>query len=99
MGFWCVILVGLFLFGKRGVVGDNGTDVSLSESMPFLDSVYAAPPPGALMVALTLVQGAAAKGAGTLSLSLSRLVLVMKFIMYVLNSSLNLPFSFELCLN
>ncbi|KAL0422149.1 UNVERIFIED_CONTAM: Pectin acetylesterase 12 [Sesamum latifolium] len=70
-GFWCVIVLGV-LFSKWGVesfqldefFAGNETDVSFLESMSYLESVYgvsaAAPPPGALMVGLTLVQGAAA---------------------------------------
>lgn len=74
MGFWSVIFVGFFL--SKWVVKsfefdeffDNRTEVSFVESMSLLESVYgvsaAAAPPNALMVGLTLVQGAAAKGAG-----------------------------------
>ncbi|KAL0384707.1 UNVERIFIED_CONTAM: Pectin acetylesterase 12 [Sesamum radiatum] len=73
-GFWCVIVL-VVLFSKWGVesfqldefFAGNETDVSFLESMSYLESVYgvsaAAPPPGSLMVGLTLVQGAAAKGA------------------------------------
>ncbi|XP_022861935.1 pectin acetylesterase 12-like [Olea europaea var. sylvestris] len=73
MGFWSVIFVGFFL--SKWVVKsfefdeffDNRTEVSFVESMSLLESVYgvsaAAAPPNALMVGLTLVQGAAAKGA------------------------------------
>ncbi|KAL2460650.1 Pectin acetylesterase 12 [Abeliophyllum distichum] len=73
MGFWGVIFVG-FLLSKWVVNSfefdeffDNRTEVSFLESMSLLESVYgvsaAAAPPNALMVGLTLVQGAAAKGA------------------------------------
>ncbi|KAL2477684.1 Pectin acetylesterase 12 [Forsythia ovata] len=73
MGFWGVIFVG-FLLSKWVVNSfefdeffDNRTEVSFLESMSLLESVYgvsaAAVSPNALMVGLTLVQGAAAKGA------------------------------------
>ncbi|KAL8545253.1 hypothetical protein ACS0TY_005444 [Phlomoides rotata] len=70
--FWGVILVGI-LFNAQSLEADellfngNGTNVSFLESMSFLESVYgiadATPPPNALMVGLTLIQGAAARGA------------------------------------
>ncbi|KAL7157535.1 hypothetical protein ABFS83_02G083600 [Erythranthe nasuta] len=74
MGFWCGIVAAVFLvfLGKWDLVvvegfEFNGTDVSLLESLSYLESVYgvsaASPPAGVLMVPLTLVQGAAAKGA------------------------------------
>ncbi|GFP80402.1 protein notum homolog [Phtheirospermum japonicum] len=76
MGIWCVIVVGI-LFSQSGVESfgeTNGTDASFMESMSYIESMYggsaAAPPPGALMVALTLIQGAAAKGAVCLDGSL-----------------------------
>ncbi|KAK4406804.1 Pectin acetylesterase 12 [Sesamum angolense] len=74
VGFWAVISVFLVL-GRWGVesfevddiFGKNSSDLSFLESMSFLESVYgvsaAAVPPNALMVGLTLVQGAADKGA------------------------------------
>ncbi|KAL2231339.1 pectin acetylesterase 12-like [Sesamum indicum] len=74
VGFWVVISV-LLVLGRRGVesfevdeiFGKNSSDLSFLESMSFLESVYgvsaAAVPPNALMVGLTLVQGAADKGA------------------------------------
>ncbi|KAL2477788.1 Pectin acetylesterase 12 [Forsythia ovata] len=73
MGFWGVIFIG-FLLSKWVVNSfefeeffDNRTEVSFLESMSLLESVYGvsavAAPPNALMVGLTLVQGAAAKGA------------------------------------
>lgn len=77
----CVLLVlsewGAQSFQLDAFFGRNSSsDVSFLESMSHLESVYgvaaAAIPPNALMVGLTLVQGAAAKLAGTLSLSLSR---------------------------
>lgn len=83
VGFWGVICVSLVLskwgaqsFEVDGFLGKNRSDASILESMSFLDSVHgvsaAAVPLNALMVGLTLVQGAAAKGAGTnLSFSLS----------------------------
>lgn len=76
--FWVVICV-LLVLSKWGVQSfefssKNSSKVSLLESLSHLESVYgvsaAAIPPNALMVPLTLVPGAAAKGAGTLSLSL-----------------------------
>ncbi|PIN14522.1 Pectin acetylesterase [Handroanthus impetiginosus] len=75
MGFWAVIFVGSLLskwglttsFDLDEVFSENRTDVSFLESMSHLESVYgvadATPPPNALMVGLTLVHGAAAKGA------------------------------------
>ncbi|KAK6121259.1 hypothetical protein DH2020_045033 [Rehmannia glutinosa] len=74
MGFWVVICV-LCVLSKWGVKSfeldevfrRNSSDVSFLESRSLLESVYgvsaAAVPPNALMVGLTLVQGAAAKGA------------------------------------
>lgn len=74
LGFLSVVSV-LLVLGRLGVesieldegFGRNGSDVSFLESMSYLESVYgvsaAAAPPNALMVGLTLVQGAAAKGA------------------------------------
>lgn len=45
---------------------------AVKSEVPFLESIYgasaAAVPPNALMVGLTLVQGAATKGAGNFSL-------------------------------
>ncbi|CAI9770189.1 unnamed protein product [Fraxinus pennsylvanica] len=73
MGFWGVIFFGFFL--SKWVVKsfefdelfDNRTEVSFLESMSLLESVYgvsaAGAPPYALTVPLTLIQGAAAKGA------------------------------------
>ncbi|CAA3020812.1 pectin acetylesterase 12-like [Olea europaea subsp. europaea] len=73
MGFWGVIFAVFFL--SKWVVKsfevdelfDNRTEVSFLESMSLLESVYgvsaAAAPPNPLMVGLTLIQGAAAKGA------------------------------------
>lgn len=81
----CVLLV-LSEWGAQSFELDaffsrnSSSDVSFLESMSHLESVYgvaaAAVPPDALMVGLTLVQGAAAKGAGTLSLSLSLQILL-----------------------
>ncbi|KAL3625666.1 Pectin acetylesterase 2 [Castilleja foliolosa] len=70
MELWCVILV-LVLFSQLGVEcfrGTNGTDASFLESMG--GSAAAPAPLGALMVPLTLIQGAAAKGAVCLDGSL-----------------------------
>ncbi|MFX6536469.1 pectin acetylesterase-family hydrolase, partial [Acinetobacter baumannii] len=77
MGIWCLILVGFLFLSKRGVKSfdldeiyhgtKNRGDVSVLESKSHLESVYgvsaAAVPPNALMVGLTLIQGADAKGA------------------------------------
>ncbi|KAL3843591.1 hypothetical protein ACJIZ3_000994 [Penstemon smallii] len=74
MGFWCLIFVGILMsrwvvksFEFDEVFSKNRTDVSLLETVSFLESVYgvsaAAPPSNALMVGLTLIQGAASKGA------------------------------------
>ncbi|KAL0412851.1 UNVERIFIED_CONTAM: Pectin acetylesterase 6 [Sesamum radiatum] len=74
VGFWAVISVFLVLsrwgvesFEVDEIFGKNRSDLSFLESMSFLESVYgvsaAAVPPNALMVGLTLVQGADAKGA------------------------------------
>ncbi|CAA2959492.1 pectin acetylesterase 12-like [Olea europaea subsp. europaea] len=70
---WGVIVIG-FLLSIWGVnssefdeIFSNKSEVTLLESMSFLESIYgasaAAVPPNALMVGLTLVQGAATKGA------------------------------------
>lgn len=76
MGFWVVILFGI-VSSKWGVESfefdevfrKNRTRFSFLESISYLDTIYgvsaAAPPANALMVGLTLIQGAAAKGAGT----------------------------------
>ncbi|KAK6159749.1 hypothetical protein DH2020_003130 [Rehmannia glutinosa] len=82
MGFWCAVLFGL-LFSKWGVesfelddvLTGNGTDVSFLESLSYLESMYGEsaanrPQKNALMVGLTLVHGAAAKGAVCLDGSL-----------------------------
>ncbi|KAK4424483.1 Pectin acetylesterase 10 [Sesamum alatum] len=75
LGFWVFVIsvvLGLSRWGVESfeldeIFGKNSSDSSLLESMSFLESVYgvsaAAVPPNALMVGLTLVQGAAAKGA------------------------------------
>lgn len=66
-----VVLCVLFVLSKWGAESselDEFFSGNSSLDMSFLESVYgmaaAAVPPDALMVALTLVQGAAAKGAG-----------------------------------
>ncbi|KAL3620719.1 Pectin acetylesterase 12 [Castilleja foliolosa] len=81
MGFLFVIILGL-LISQLGVecfeddeLFINGTDSSFLESMSYIESMYggsaaAAPAAGALMVGLTLIQGAAAKGAVCLDGSL-----------------------------
>ncbi|XP_057807469.1 pectin acetylesterase 12-like [Salvia miltiorrhiza] len=70
-GFWFVIAAAISLC-KWGVAGFEAREVfsgnvSLLESLSYLESVYgisdAAAPPNALMVPLTLIHGAAAKGA------------------------------------
>lgn len=73
--FWFVTAAAILLCNKWGVEGleaeeifsGNETNVSFLESLSYLESVYgvadAAPPANALMVPLTLIQGAAAKGA------------------------------------
>ncbi|KAL2536903.1 Pectin acetylesterase 12 [Forsythia ovata] len=71
---WGVIVIGFVLTIWGGVNSyefddffSNKSKVSFLESMSFLESIYgasaAAVPPNALMVGLTLVEGAAAKGA------------------------------------
>lgn len=74
MGFWVVIFVGI-VSSKWGVESfeldevfrKNITRFSFLESISYLDTIYgvsaAAPPANALTVGLTLIQGAAAKGA------------------------------------
>lgn len=74
--FWFVTAAAILLCNKWGVEGleaeeifsGNETNVSFLESLSYLESVYgvadASPPANALMVPLTLIQGAAAKGAG-----------------------------------
>lgn len=81
LGEFCAVIFVLFVLSKWGVESfeldefssKNSSKVSLLESLSHLESVYgvsaAAVPPNALMVPLTLVPGAAAKGAGTISLS------------------------------
>lgn len=72
-----VLIVSGFVFTSWGIVQSSDfDDISLDElffnttEASFLDSAYVANPPNPLMVGLTLIQGAAAQGAGTHSLSL-----------------------------
>ncbi|XP_051145324.1 pectin acetylesterase 10-like isoform X2 [Andrographis paniculata] len=84
MGFGAVIFVLFVVVGGGGwradcfeidqLFGANRSETSVLESMSYLESVYgvsaSAAPPNALMVGLTLVQGAASKGAVCLDGSL-----------------------------
>lgn len=68
---WGVIVIG-FVLSIWGVKGHEFDEFFSNKSkVTFLESIYGASaasvPPNALMVGLTLVQGAAAKGAGNFS--------------------------------
>lgn len=77
LGLWGVVLFVLgFDFGKWGVESYDFDELFYNKteevsSMVFLESGYGYSAPKPLMVGLTLIQGAAAQGAGTLFLKFS----------------------------
>lgn len=64
MKLWGFVLIGFVQSSDFDDIGLDELFFNKTEAS-FLDSAYVANPPNPLMVGLTLIQGAAAQGAGT----------------------------------